>query len=255
MSGALPYLKRWVSCALNFRAAVWMLLLCTAVAAADEAPGAVQTASLDSEYGCTVVYERHVAAGKAATEVILAHGFMRKLENMRGWAELWRGRGITVTVVSLCNSSWFNGHHRRNADDMVALRAHLGLESVVYAGFSAGGLAAYLAAGSDMKARAYLGLDSVDSGDLAMATGKPLSVPALFIVGEPSMCNARGNFQPVFARWPQYQVSAIRGASHCHFELPGDRRCAWLCGGADEASTARITDAIQNKATEWLLGL
>jgi hypothetical protein len=67
-------------------------------------------------------------------------------------------------------------------------------------------------------------LDSVDSGDLAISMAEPLEIAALFIVGEPSMCNARGNFQPVFERWPQYQVKSVSGASHCHFELPYDKR-------------------------------
>ncbi len=46
----------------------------------------------------------------------------------------------------------------------------LGMDTAVYAGFSAGGLAAYLAAGQDASADGYLGLDSVDSGDLAVLT-------------------------------------------------------------------------------------
>jgi hypothetical protein len=64
---------------------------------------------------------------------------------------------------------------------------------VLYAGFSAGGLAAYLAAGSDPRASAYLGLDAVDSGGLALARNADFRVPALFLMGEPSSCNAKNN--------------------------------------------------------------
>jgi pimeloyl-ACP methyl ester carboxylesterase len=207
---------------------------------------------MESEHGCTVAYERHEVAGPATGEAMLAHGFMRKLENMRGWAKLLAGEGTSVTLISFCNSSWLNGHHRRNADDLIALRKHLKLDKVVYAGFSAGGLAAYIAAGQDRGAAAYLGLDSVDSGDLAISMQEPLAVPALFVVGEPSMCNARGNFNPVFERWPQYQVTSIRGASHCHFELPYDKRCGWLCGGASDSAALNIQQQIQDVATGWL---
>jgi pimeloyl-ACP methyl ester carboxylesterase len=183
----------------------------------------------------------------------LAHGFMRKLKHMRGWGEYWQQQGIGVTLVTFCNASWLNGHHQRNADDLVAVRKHLLLDSVIYAGFSAGGLAAYLAAAQDPATQAYLGLDSVDSGDLAIERREPLPIPALFLTAQPSMCNAQSNFQAVFNKWPQYQVRTIAQASHCHFEMPYDGKCAWLCGGADEAATKKIQIDIRGQATKWLL--
>ena len=78
-----------------------------------------------------------------------------------------------------------------------------------------------------------------DSSDLAVEAEAALPVPSLFIMGDPSMCNAQRNFQPVFDQWPQYNVRSIAGASHCHFELPYDRKCAWLCGGTSEAEETR----------------
>ena len=134
-------------------------------------PAPVETGAIQSAHGCTVVYERYKPDRNAIPpEVILAHGFMRKLDNMRGWARHWQQQGIPTTLVSLCNSSWLNGHHQRNADDMQALRRELEMDAVIYAGFSAGGLAAYLAAGQDASAAGYLGLDSVDSGTAAPPT-------------------------------------------------------------------------------------
>lgn len=221
---------------------------------ADDSVNQIETGHIESRHGCSVAYERHSPDDELTREVILAHGFMRSLEHMRGWAELWRQEGIAVTLVSFCNSSWFNGHHQRNADDLVAIRKKLGLGQVVYAGFSAGGLAAYLAAGSDDQATAYLGLDSVDSNDLAQEAPNALSVPSLFIMGDPSMCNAQRNFQSVFDKWPQYNVRSIAGASHCHFELPYDRKCAWLCGGNSKAEdTVGTQQKIQKVAMEWLM--
>jgi len=174
---------------------------------------------------------------------------------MRGWARHWQQHGIPTTLVSLCNSSWLNGHHQRNADDMQALARELELEAVVYAGFSAGGLAAYLAAGTDPTSIGYLGLDSVDSGDLAESSNTPLSVPALFLMAKPSACNARGNFRPVLERWKDYRVVHFSEATHCHFELPYDKRCGWICGRADEEVTGRIQSELLERTTDWLQNL
>jgi pimeloyl-ACP methyl ester carboxylesterase len=222
-------------------------------ASEESEPALVTAGEIQSIHGCRVEYERYRPVQRTvAAEVILAHGFMRKLNNMRGWAQHWQQQGIPATLVSLCNSSWLNGHHQKNADDMQALRRKLGIDTVVYAGFSAGGLAAYLAVGQDAAAAGYLGLDSVDSGGLAISTSSPLPVPALFLTGEPSVCNAWGNFKPVFQRWEQYRVSHFSGATHCHFEMPYDTRCGWLCGRVDEELTQQIQSNIRNQATDWL---
>ena len=134
-----------------------------------------------------------------------------------------------------------------------ALADRLNLDRIVYAGFSAGGLAAYLAALDDPAAVAYLGLDSVDSGDLAREAHRQLTVPALFLVGKPSMCNAHGNFSPVFERWPNYTVKPVPRATHCHFELPFNKRCARLCGRRSPEETIALQSNLRTLATQWLL--
>ena len=150
------------------------LLELTAPAAKFVEPGSIPV-SIHSgervgEYGCTLSYETYRPVhSESEAMVILAHGFMRDLESMRGWAAHWASYGVPVTVMSLCNSSLFNGHHDRNAEDMLALARALHQGPVLYAGFSAGGLAAYLAAKDDSRTMAYLGLDSVDSGGLAVS--------------------------------------------------------------------------------------
>lgn len=184
--------------------------------------------------------------------VILAHGFMRNLNAMRGWAEHWQSAGIATVITSFCNANLLNGHHQRNASDMIALREHLQLGGVTYAGFSAGGLAAYLAALEDSNSRAYLGLDSVDSGKLARNESAALSIPALFLVAAPSACNARNNMTYTIAQH-DYKMSHIKGATHCHFEMPYDKRCAWLCGGTDEPETSAIQRDIMDQATQFIV--
>jgi pimeloyl-ACP methyl ester carboxylesterase len=204
--------------------------------------------------GCEVAYEdyRPVMPATGAT-VILAHGFQRDLSTMRGWAEHWSAAGLRVVIPSLCNSSWFSGRHDRNAADLQAIRRHLEIGPVIYAGFSAGGLAAYLASLDDPETVAYLGLDAVDSGDLAAARDEGLAVPALFLLAESSACNAKNNFLPVIKRHKAYVSRRIKDATHCHFEMPYDSRCGWLCGRRDEAQTVRQQSEIRDAATRWIL--
>lgn len=230
-------------------------LFATSCAHVEQAPASEPPlGQFHSAFGCEIVYERHGPVGKSETPtIVLAHGFKRSRDTMRGWAQHWAELGIPSVLLDFCNATLINGHHQRNADDMRALADRLNLNRVVYAGFSAGGLAAYLAALDDQAAEAYLGLDSVDSGDLARDAPRQLSVPALFLVGKPSICNAHGNFAPVFERWPNYDVVAVQGATHCHFELPYNNRCAWLCGRRTPEETSALQSELKTLATQWLL--
>jgi hypothetical protein len=230
------------------------VLLTTLAASANPASGPPpEPGGLDSVHGCRLVYERYIpaAGSQRGVEVLLAHGFRRDLETMRGWARHWRSLGIATTVMTLCNSTWFNGRHARNADDLQALATALAIERPVYAGFSAGGLAAYLAAARDPRTLAYLGLDAVDSGQLALEVEEPPRIPMLFITAGRSACNARGNFAEVIARHEQGVSLPVRGASHCDFEWPYDKRCRLACGSGTEESRQLIREA----ASDWLLDL
>jgi pimeloyl-ACP methyl ester carboxylesterase len=236
------------------RGALLAVLLAVLAPVASPAAGPPpEPGGLDSVHGCRLVYERYppAAGSQRGLEVLLAHGFRRDLERMRGWALHWQSLGIATTVMTLCNSTWFNGRHARNADDLLALAAALDIERPVYAGFSAGGLVAYLAAARDPRALAYLGLDAVDSGRLALEVGAPPGIPTLFITAGPSACNARGNFAEVIARHDPGASWPVRGASHCDFEWPSDKRCRWVCG----SGTAESRQAIQEAASDWLLEL
>lgn len=218
----------------------------------------VETGRLLSDYGCELRFEIHspqasVDAGTAT--VLLAHGFLRDLRSMRGWATHLASHGVPTAVVSFCNSTPFDGRHDRNADDLRALAAFVapGRAPVLYAGFSAGGLAAYLASVEDPRTVAYLGLDTVDSGALA-AAADPLTVPALFLTAEPSRCNAEGNVTPLARELPTAQLVPIRHATHCDFENPTSRACERLCGRVEPPEAAEaIRAAIRALATAWVL--
>lgn len=211
------------------------------------------TGRIKSEFGCELTFEVYEPHGAPALKtIVLAHGFMRSLKTMRGWAEHWRAHELATVLVSFCNSHLLNGHHQRNALDLIAIRRHLELTSVIYAGFSAGGLAAYLASLKDPETAGYIGLDSVDSGRLAEDAAQALAVPALFLIADPSACNAQNNINRVIAR-QGYSSIEIDGATHCHFESPYAPRCSWLCGRSSSEDTERLQALIMRHATDWLL--
>jgi len=207
------------------------------------------------EHGCTMAYETyHPARGTGETMVLLAHGFLRDLETMRGWAEHWASHGVAVAVVSLCNSTPFAGHHERNAADMIALAAKLHDGPLLYAGFSAGGLAAHIAAAHDTRTTAYLGLDGVEHGGLARAAVPESNYPALLLVAEPSSCNRRNNMLDATSGMTGYRAIRIRHSTHCHFEDPYDSRCEIACGSVRPSeSQTELIETVRSIATAWIL--
>jgi hypothetical protein len=124
----------------------------------------------------------------------------------------------------------------------------------VYAGFSAGGLSAYLAAAADPRAIAYLGLDAVDSGGLALAAMPAFAVPALFVMGEPTSCNAKNNMVPAIPARDGLVALRVRDALHCFFQDPWTRACENVCGSVEPPEAGeRIADTVRALATSWLL--
>ncbi len=222
----------------------------------------VSTQTLESDFGCTVAFElyqpiRSADSDLATVSVVLGHGFMSDLTRMRAWAEQWASHGVRTAVLSFCNSSWLAGRHDRNAADMIALTdlllASQGPQgAVIYAGFSAGGLSALLAMASDPRAVAYLGLDPVDSGGLAMGA-QNIKAPALFLFAEPSGCNAASNMEQVLP--PAALAFRIPYATHCDFQNPYDIACERFCGSVmPGATSAAIRNTILGLATVWIVG-
>ena len=155
--------------------------------------------------------------------------------------------GIPVATLDFCNMHVWSGRHQQNGLDMVALARDLGASRVIYAGFSAGGLAAVVAGRNDPRALGVVALDLVDAKGIGVRAASGLEVPLLGLAGEPTNCNARGNGLAVFAASTQAQVSRIKGAGHCDFESPSDALCALLCQDPDgdaEADNAAIRETI-----------
>lgn len=218
-------------------------------------PYAMRSGSRVGAHGCATEYETYVPQDpKSDVTVMLGHGFMRDLRAMRGWAAHWASHGIAVTVVSFCNSRWTAGNHDRNAADLAALARELHPGPVMYAGFSAGGLAAFLAAAADERAVAFLGLDAVDSGGLAGGASAGFRIPALFLMGEPSSCNAKNNLLPAIPDRPDVTAFRVLNATHGHFENPYDPRVESVCGKVQPPEASEdILRTVRALATAWIL--
>ncbi len=221
----------------------------------------VRNGVIKGEFGCRTEYETYASVGKNKTvessvHVFIGHGFMRDLRSMRGWAELFSSHGIDATVVSFCNSTIINGHHDRNAQDLIAVAAQIHEGPVVYAGFSAGGLSAYIAASRDERAVACLGLDSVDSGGLAGAVNAETLPSTLLLFGEPSSCNAKNNFLSSIPDSDRVTAIRVINATHCHFENPYGKECESVCGAVAPKSAAdRIIETIKAVSVAWIVSL
>jgi pimeloyl-ACP methyl ester carboxylesterase len=198
------------------------------------APGALRSAS-----GCSIRYRLFSPADDGGHDtagddlVVLAHGFLRSQDQMRDLAVALARSGVRVATLDFCNASPWDGGHVQNALDMKSLARRLGARRVVYAGFSAGGLAAVIAARNDPAAIGVVTLDLVETQGLGVRAAKGLGKPLLGLTGEPTNCNALDNGRAVLAAADQARVQHIEGAGHCDFEAPSNRLCEMLCQDPD----------------------
>jgi pimeloyl-ACP methyl ester carboxylesterase len=194
----------------------------------------VRAGALASATGCLIDYQVYRPPGSDHTvQIILAHGFLRSKARMAGLATRLAKAGFVTAAIDLCNMRPWDGAHRQNAADMIRVARRLAHGPVVYAGFSAGGLAALLAASNDPSSLGVLALDLVDWERIGARAAASLRPPLLGLHGEPSRCNAQNNGLAVFDAAPQAEVRHIVGASHCDFEAPTDRLCRLICEVAD----------------------
>jgi hypothetical protein len=230
--------------------ALWLLLLagCSSMllrpsalgpAAPGLLPDAVRTApgTLYSSTGCTLEFRTYRPAESEISSawVVLAHGFLRSQQRMRDLAAAMAAEGLQVATVDFCNQRPWNGRHVQNGRDMDALARHLDAERVVYAGFSAGGLAALIAGRADPAAVGVLTLDLVETKGLGLRAARGLDKPLLALAGGPTNCNADANGTAVYRGTRRARVQRFDDASHCDFESPTDRLCELIC--ADPTGT------------------
>jgi hypothetical protein len=154
---------------------------------------------------------------------------MRGKERMDELARALANAGMTTATLDFCNARIWDGRHFQNGLDMIALATELHARRVAYVGFSAGGLAAVVAAQQDPQAVGVIALDLVDDDGLGVRMAKGLDKPLIGIMGEPSNCNAYGNGMPVIAMSGLGRYERIPGAGHCDFESPSNWLCELVC--------------------------
>jgi pimeloyl-ACP methyl ester carboxylesterase len=210
--------------------------------------------------GCNMPYDLRWPAGVPdAPVVVLAHGFQGNRASMAGWAEHWASWGVRVVTPNLCHATILDTDHAQNGADLRGLVAALSLPSPIYAGYSAGGLAAVVATADDPQAVALLGLDMVDNASLGAGAAASVAVPAFVVVGEPSQCNTTNNGLAVFAAMPNGRALRVTEADHCDFQDPADFLCGITCSGSNNQwSDAEIQAAVRGLSTAvvlWQAGL
>ena len=210
---------------------------------------------LRSSTGCKVFYTfyKPIPAAKQVL-VALGHGFMRSRKRMANLARHLASWGLPVVNVEFCNSKLWTGNHDQNGADMVAVARHLNAEKTIYTGFSAGGLAALVAADLDKNAIAFFGLDMVDNQGLGKEMAPNLKIALYGLMAAPSACNAENNALNLYESAPKSFVVKVEDSSHCHFEFPIDRKCSLICGrGEAKFSTEVIQQTILGLTTAFLL--
>jgi pimeloyl-ACP methyl ester carboxylesterase len=231
----------------------------------------VETGVAASATGCALHY-RYYRPATAQTDdlVVLGHGFLRSQERMADLAQALADEGIPSVTLDFCNARFWDGRHFRNGLDMIRVADALDAKQVVYAGFSAGGLAALIAGRNDPRTLGVVALDLVDAGRLGEGMAAGLDRPLIGLVGDPSPCNAENNGLAVFSATDRAAVERVTGAEHCDFESPTDWLCRLVCkrDSPDAPSPRRdiiaaATDAVaslveppskEKQASQWVGG-
>lgn len=191
----------------------------------------VEAGSITSISGCIIDYRRYQPEHpRVKGMVILGHGFLRSQEHMAGMAGALASAGLVAVTLDFCQARPWDGGHYGNGLDMVRLARQLGAGRVVYAGFSAGALAALIAGRQDPGTLGIITLDLVDDHGLGLRMVEGLGKPLVGLMGEPSRCNAQANGLPILAASRLGHTERIAGAGHCDFETPSDWLCELLCG-------------------------
>lgn len=219
-------------------------------------PVAASTGSHTTAAGCVLPYGRHAPAdGGPGGLVVLAHGLEREGEQMDDWAAHLASWGLDVVTPTQCHIGVLDLDQEQNAFDLIELAAALGAGTVYYAGHSAGGLAAFVAAAHDPAAAAMLGLDPTEWLGIGEGVAGSVHVPAYGILGDPGACNLFNNFLALYASVPGARAVRLTEADHCDFERPTDWVCTVPCGTSpnDHFSDAEIQRTLMGLATSFLV--
>lgn len=192
-----------------------------------------------------------VTSNSDAPTVVVAHGFSRDSSKMVEWGAHLGSWGLNALIVDLCKGS----EHEQNGLAIAELSSSLGLDSVLYMGFSAGGLASLYAA-ANSQPLGVMALDPVDDG-FGNGTNNlygQVSANVLGLIGEPSWCNSFNNGIGLLDAVDAQYSFHITDADHADFEAPSDELFEILCGNQSASiSDDSIRSTIRELATAGLL--
>ncbi|MEM7256017.1 MAG: alpha/beta hydrolase [Pseudomonadota bacterium] len=214
----------------------------------------LQRDMLSSRSGChyLAVYKKPVVARVGFT-VILGHGFLRSQRHLVDLSDAIAKAGIPVITLDFCAMRLWSGHHVFNAAEMRAVAGHYNVQPVVFAGHSAGALAAVLAAAEHPHTVGMVLLDYVDQPPLGRDALDRTKTPAVALFGGPTSCNNNAREVPLLRQRENTIVEHFNTASHCAFESPTSLSCQWFCGrskGDDKHLRRQIID----RTVEALIG-
>lgn len=171
--------------------------------------------------------------------VVVAHGFTATRKNMSGWGEHLAEAGFVTVVPDL--PYWSD--HKRNSQAVKDLARMIekgeisGLRAdskrLALVGFSAGGLATFIAAAQDPKVACWIGLDPVDSDEAGQRIASSVKCPSLMLRARSSQCNKHANSKRWADDMPNCRMEQIPDASHCDIEDPANPTCRLACGQRD----------------------
>ena len=194
------------------------------------------------------------AQAAAAPVAIVAHGFSRDRTRGRDLGRDLAAAGIVAIVPDLPNVVDYWGNAAAIRDVVAQLeRGAFGLPptwrgQLVLIGTSAGGVATLIAASKLPGIAGWIGLDPVDRSGTAALAAANVSVPAIVLLGDPSVCNLFGSGRSIAQSVPTLlRAQRLHGASHCDFEGPTNSFCRNVCGkgarGMDETVRRETVDA------------
>ena len=233
-------------------------VLCTAAAAQ---PAAFIMHSEDVELGGHNVHvDIYEPGAEPSSEVaIVAHGVARSRARHRDLGQALAAAGVTAVIPDLpyILNHWGNGDAIEELVHQLESGA-LGLRPIeqshlVLVGTSAGGLSTVLAAAKLPKLAGWIGLDPVDRTGSGVHAASRLTIPAIVMFAEPSLCNLFGSARSIAHAVPDLLRSVVlSGASHCDFEGPTNRVCQRICGGSSSEMQSRAREETVHAVVEML---
>ena len=236
-----------------------LVILSWVAASAFAAEVDVQTHRLDLAGESQRVDVYHPQGVAPAGFAIVAHGFTRTRARHRDLGHALAGAGLVAVIPDLPNvmNLWGNGDalarfvERLEAGEVPTLSVDR--SRVVLIGTSAGGLATVLAAAQLPGIAGWIGLDPVDRTGTGIAAATQVNVPAVVMLGEPSLCNLVESGRAIAEALPRrVRTLEVAGASHCDFEDPTNNLCRAVCGTSSQDTRERIRAEIVTTALELL---